>query len=119
MADIVEEKVGVAELPGGYLEIIHRQVHAGGIDMSAKLVLERTSAAWLAGKLREGIVGWLPREELELGRDSFTLFIGGSDWQPFIHVHNLRSPGSAHAGQYCIILTLGAGGELAGKLGGS
>jgi hypothetical protein len=117
VAYITEEGVSVREIGPGILEIVNRQVHGDGIDMGSSLVLERDNATWLAGMIAGAVEGFLPRTEVSMGPDHFVLFMGGSDWQPFIHVHNMRDAAVPRGGTtQVIIFTPATGRSLAARL---
>lgn len=113
MAEIAEEGVELAELGGGLVEIRHRMVLEGGVDMGTAVVIERGSADWVAGRAEAAVGGWLPEEGAEIGGDSLLVFVGGREWMEYFHLHNRRAPAAARGGSYATAMTLGAAAELA------
>ena len=73
------------------VHITHTQVHGDGVDMGGSLWLQRDNAAWLAEQIEKGCVVWgVESLDAVRGGDHFTVYVGGSDMQPFVHARNQR-----------------------------
>ena len=99
MANISAQSITVKEIAPGILEIINHQIYDNGIDMSDSLVFERSAAEWLARQLIAIVSGAATDADVVMGFDHFSLFVGGSDWQPFFHVHNTRDSSASYGGK--------------------
>lgn len=114
MANIIQQSIAVSLTGTGEVLIHHTEVHDDGVDMGGELVLELAHAAWLAERTHEAAEAWgFARLEQPMAPDHFILYVGGSDWQPFVHIHNLREAAPRHAKTYTLAMTT----ELAKQLG--
>jgi hypothetical protein len=106
MANIVEQSITVKEIDPGILEVANHQIYDNGINMSTTLMFDRSAAGWLAKQVNATISSEFRDVDTTIGLDHFILFIGGSDMQPFIHIHNTRDLSSPHGGKtYTISFT--------------
>jgi len=107
MAQILQESVAVSGASPGCLRIQHTQVHADGIDMGGELVFDANEAGWLADQVDNAADAWGFAEVDEVrGCDHFTIYVGGSDMQPFVHVHNQRDPSAPDGRVYTLQMTV-------------
>lgn len=114
MANIIQQSIAVSPTGTGEVLIRHVEVHDDGIDMGGELVLEVANAAWLADKALEAADAWgFARLEQAMAPDHFIIYVGGSDWQPFVHIHNLREAAPRHAKTWTLAMTT----DLARQLG--
>ncbi len=117
MAEIKEERVVVSPESATLLRVELVQVHSDGIDMGGALVLERSAAAWLAEQVASAADTYgFAEVDAEHGPDHFTVYVGGSDWQPFVHVHNQRAAAAELGGVYALGMTVDAARSLAEQL---
>ena len=117
MANIITETVAVTAPEPGLLEIAHSQVHSDGIDMGGTLVLERSAAAWLAGEVdRAADAFGFAEVDHALGADHFTIYVGGSEMQPFVHVHNQRAATAPRGKVYTLAMSVDVARTLAAQL---
>lgn len=117
MANIIQESVTVSSAGPGLVRIALTQVHDDGQDMGGQLVFDQSSAKWLADQVERAADAW-GFEEVDVVRspDHFIVYVGGSDWQPFVHVHNVRDPDADQGGTYAIGMTADAAKTLFPKL---
>ena len=116
MANILSESVTVS-LVGGLVHVDLRQIHDDGIDLGGPLVFEASAAPWLAGEVERASDPWgFAEVDQTVGPDHFTIYIGGSDMQPFVHVHNQRDPDAALGKVYALGMTTEAARSLAEQL---
>ncbi len=114
MADIVKEMVNVTNAGSGLLRIQHTQVHGDGIDMGGSLVFDAGAAGWLADRVDDAVQGRGPAEVDDVrGDDHFTVYVGGSEMQPFVHVHNQRAPSAPQGQVYALGMTASTAATLA------
>jgi hypothetical protein len=118
MANIVKESVSLSREDGGLLRIVHEQRHDSGIDMGGELVLEQSAAPWVADKLEDASEG-APEVDQVIGVDHFTVYGGGSDSQPFVHLHNHRDPAAPRGKVYTLGMQVPATKQLIGLLRGA
>jgi hypothetical protein len=118
MANIVKESVSVSREAGGLLRIVHEQRHDTGIDMGGELVLEQTAASWVADRLEDASEG-APDVKQDIGPDHFTIYGGGSDSQPFVHLHNQRDASAPRGKLYTLGMQVPATKQLIGLLRGA
>lgn len=78
MAVILAESVDVAAR-GDRVHITHALRVEGGVDMGGVLEVPASACRWLAEQLEAGAPGQGPA--------GLEVFLGGTDWQPFVHVH--------------------------------
>ncbi len=89
-ADIPRETIEV-KIHDDLLHITHNQVRGDGVDLGGSLWLQRGNAAWLAEQIEKGCVVWgVESLDAVRGGDPFTVYVGGSDMQPFVHARNQR-----------------------------
>lgn len=114
MANIQKETIAVSSAGPGLLRIDHVQIHDGGIDLGGALVLESSAAAWLADRIDDaaGEQG-APEVDAVMAPDHFKVYVGGSEWQPFVHVHNHRDPAAPHGTLYTLGMTANVARTLA------
>ena len=118
MADLLTESVAVVGASPGCLRIHHTQVHSDGIDMGDELVFDKASAGWLAAQIDKAADAWGFAEVDEVhGPDHFTIYVGGSDMQPFVHLHNQRDPQAPDGRVYTLQMTTDVARSLASQLG--
>ena len=117
MAEITHESIAVSEVETGILEVVHRQVHASGQDMGGSLYMERSAAAWLADQV-EGLVNGaaVGRVDATIGPDHFSVYLAGSEMQPFFNVHNRRDTSARRGQNAAIWLSEGAARQLVTQL---
>ncbi|HRE90221.1 MAG TPA: hypothetical protein PK095_13890 [Myxococcota bacterium] len=114
MANIIQQSISVSPTGTGEVLVRHVEVHDDGIDMGGELVLEVSNAAWLADKALEAADAWgFARLEQPMAPDHFIVYVGGSDWQPFVHIHNLRGAAPRHGKTFTLAMTT----DLARQLG--
>jgi len=117
MAEILHESVAVTGDPPGCLRIQHTQVHTDGVDMGGELVFDIAAAGWLADQIDQAAEAWGFAEVDDVrGPDHFTIYVGGSDMQPFVHVHNQRDPNAAEGRVYTLQMTVETARSLAAGL---
>lgn len=117
MANILIENVSVVPASAAALRVRHTQVHDDGIDMGGELVLERSAAAWLAAEVTKAVDAYsYPETDAVLGPDHFTVYVGGSDMQPFVHVHNQRDASAVEGKVYTLGLSVDTARALAAQL---
>ncbi len=117
MANIIKESVTLLREDGGLLRIVHEQHHDTGIDMGGELVLDQSAASWVADRLEDVSEG-APDVDQVIGADHFTVYGGGSDAQPFVHLHNHRDPAAPRGDLYTLGMQVPATKQLVGLLRG-
>jgi hypothetical protein len=103
LAKVVKDTATVSNAGEGLPLIHHDQIWDDGDNMGGDLVCQASAAAWLADRLDEasGPQG-APEVEQAMLPDHFTVFCGGSDWEPNVHLHNDRDPGAPRGKTYVL-----------------
>lgn len=116
MANILSETV-TASATNGLVRIELTQIHDDGLDLGGVLVFDQASAGWLADHVERASEVW-GFEELDtvMGPDHFTIYIGGSEMQPFVHVHNQRDASAPEGKVYTLGMTTNAARSLVAQL---
>ncbi len=118
MANIIKEHISIVPEGAAALRVQHVQIHDDGIDMGTELVCERAAAPWLAAELARAADAWGYAElDVVKGPDHFTVYIGGSDMQPFVHLHNQRDPAAPSGKVYALGMSTDTARALAQQLG--
>ncbi len=116
MANILSESVSVSQ-SGALVRVDFQQIHDDGVDMGGALVLDAANAPWLAAEVDKAAGGWgYERVEQGAGPDHFTVYVGGGDYQQFVHVHNERDAAAPEGKLYAIGLSLDVARTLASQL---
>ena len=117
MANITNEHVTVTSAGAGLLRIDLVQIHDDGIYMGGTLVCESAATGWLVGELNRAADAWGYAEvDAPMAPDHFTVYVGGSDMQPFVHLHNRRDAAAPLGGVYTLGMTTDAARNLVGQL---
>jgi len=118
MANILSESVSVSVV-GALVHVDLRQLHDDGIDLGGPLVFEASAASWLADEVERASDAWgFVEVDQVVGPAHFTIYIGGSDMQPFVHVHNQRDATAPEGKVYALGMTTDAARSLAAQLRG-
>ena len=117
MAIIISEDVSVGINAAGLVEITHVQIHDDGIDMGGKLMFEVPATSWVTAELsKAGQVWGYNAKDHSAGADNLRVFIGGSDMQPFVHLHNQRDPEAPEGRIYALGMSVDTAKALSEKL---
>jgi hypothetical protein len=117
MATIVEERVTVEDAGEGLLRVHLVQVHDNRVDLSGDLVLDRSAAPWLAATVARAVTNNAFADVDErIGPDHFLVYVGGSEMQPFVNIHNHRDSAAPFGRLYVLSFSIAAAEHLAQSL---
>lgn len=114
----VKETVAVTNPSGDVLVIAHHREMTDGMVMDDTFVLSKSSAGWLADHVVQAFApDGSPPYQGQLAPDTFSVMLGGPDYQPCVNVTNRRDKSVERGGVFAMSgLTEPAANQLAAEL---